>query len=91
VNLLKEFGKLLMGYKDCFEIMGKDQNSYSKTDLKATFMRMKEYHMLNGQLKPAYKICCTCRKRGLPAILSFKITKNEKAAPYRRTSGSITT
>ena len=45
-----------MGYKECFEIMGKDRNSYSKTDLEATFMRMKEDHMLNGQLKAAYNI-----------------------------------
>ena len=30
------------------------KNSYSKTDKEATFMRMKEDHMLNGQLKPAY-------------------------------------
>ena len=30
--------------------------SYSKTDLEATFMRMKENHMLNGQLKPAYNV-----------------------------------
>ena len=36
--------------------MGKDRNSYSKTDLEATFMRMKEDHMLNGQLKPAYNV-----------------------------------
>ena len=34
-----------MEYKECFEIMGKDRNSYSKTDLEATFMRMKEDHM----------------------------------------------
>ena len=53
---LEECGKRLMGYKDCFEIMGKDRNSYSKTDLEATFMRMKEDHMLNGQLKPAYNV-----------------------------------
>ena len=45
-----------MEYKECFEIMGKDRNSYSKTDLEATFMRMKENHMLNGQLKPAYNV-----------------------------------
>ncbi len=32
------------------------RNSYSKTDPDATFMRMKEDHMLNGQLKPAYKL-----------------------------------
>ena len=31
-----------------------ERNSYSKTDIEATFMRMKEDHMLNGQLKPAY-------------------------------------
>jgi transposase len=31
-----------------------NRNSYSKTDTEATFMRMKEDHMQNGQLKPAY-------------------------------------
>ena len=31
-----------------------NRNSYSKTDTDATFMRMKEDHMLNGQLKPGY-------------------------------------
>ncbi|BCZ49464.1 transposase [Clostridium gelidum] len=30
------------------------RNSYSKTDTDATFMRMKDDHMRNGQLKPAY-------------------------------------
>lgn len=32
------------------------RNSMSKTDPDATFMRMKEDHMLNGQLKPAYNL-----------------------------------
>lgn len=32
------------------------RGSYSKTDPDATFMRMKEDHMLNGQLKPGYNI-----------------------------------
>ena len=45
---LEHCGQRLMHYKECFEIMGKDRNSYSKTDLEATFMRMKEDHMLNG-------------------------------------------
>lgn len=31
-----------------------NRNSYSKTDVDATFMRMKDDHMRNGQLKPAY-------------------------------------
>ena len=42
---LEVCGKHLMGYKECFGIMGKDRNSYSKTDLEATFMRMKEDHI----------------------------------------------
>ena len=33
-----------------------DRNSYSKTDIDATFMRMKDDHMKNGQLKPAYNV-----------------------------------
>lgn len=32
------------------------RNSYSKTDEDATFMRMKEDAMLNGQLKPGYNV-----------------------------------
>jgi transposase len=32
------------------------RNSYSKTDTDATFMRMKDDHMRNGQLKPAYNV-----------------------------------
>ena len=40
-----------------YESQGKildGRNSYSKTDNDATFMRMKEDHMRNGQLKPGY-------------------------------------
>lgn len=33
-----------------------NRNSYSKTDEDATFMRMKEDAMLNGQLKPGYNL-----------------------------------
>lgn len=33
-----------------------DRNSYSKTDPDATFMRMKEDPMMNGQLKPGYNV-----------------------------------
>ncbi|NJP39443.1 IS5/IS1182 family transposase, partial [Bacillus luteus] len=33
-----------------------DRNSFSKTDPAATFMRMKEDHMENGQLKPGYNV-----------------------------------
>lgn len=53
---LIEKGEKLLKYKDSFEIMGTDRNSYSKTDIDATFMRMKDDHMMNGQLKPAYNV-----------------------------------
>lgn len=43
-------------YEEELEIMGEGRNSYSKTDPDATFMRMKEDHMRNGQLKPAYNV-----------------------------------
>ena len=43
-------------YEEQLAIMGPDRNSYSKTDHDATFMRMKEDHMRNGQLKPAYNV-----------------------------------
>ena len=42
-------------YKEQLATMGA-RNSYSKTDPDATFMRMKEDAMLNGQLKPGYNI-----------------------------------
>ena len=32
------------------------RNSYSKTDHDATFMHIKDDHMMNGQLKPAYNV-----------------------------------
>ena len=42
-------------YRGQLETMG-SRNSYSKTDPDATFMRMKEDAMLNGQLKPGYNV-----------------------------------
>ena len=45
----------LKEYRKHLTIMG-TRNSYSKTDPDATFMRMKEDAMKNGQLKPAYNL-----------------------------------
>lgn len=42
-------------YEQKLAILGK-RNSYSKTDTDATFMRLKDDHMQNGQLKPAYNV-----------------------------------
>ncbi|MGG1880291.1 IS1182 family transposase [Paenibacillus cisolokensis] len=56
VRLLR---KDLLPRKHKYELQRKllgDRNSYSKTDPDATFMRMKEDHMRNGQLKPGYNV-----------------------------------
>lgn len=45
----------LKKYNQEIHICG-ERNSYSKTDRDATFMRMKEDAMGNGQLKPAYNL-----------------------------------
>ncbi|MDM6533042.1 IS1182-like element IS1182 family transposase, partial [Staphylococcus aureus] len=50
-----DFAQRKMSYEEQLVIMGV-RNSFSKTDHDATFMRMKEDHMLNGQLKPGYNI-----------------------------------
>lgn len=52
----KHWPAALDKYEAQEEILGSNRNSYSKTDPDATFMRMKEDHMMNGQLKPAYNI-----------------------------------
>jgi transposase len=56
LNYIKrEWPKNIDKYKEQEAIL-KNRNSYSKTDKEATFMRMKEDHMKNGQLKPAYNL-----------------------------------
>ena len=52
-KLQEEHLPKLEKYETDLHILG-DRNSYSKTDQDATFMRMKDDHMQNGQLKPAY-------------------------------------
>lgn len=51
----KKYPEKLEEYKVKEEILD-GRNSYSKTDTDATFMRMKEDHMKNGQLKPGYNV-----------------------------------
>jgi hypothetical protein len=51
----------LQEYEGHLQKMG-DRNSYSKTDTDATFMRLKEDHMKNGQLKPAYNLQLSTEK-----------------------------
>ena len=51
----KNYPTNIAKYEKQEEILG-ERNSYSKTDTEATFMRMKEDHMQNGQLKPGYNV-----------------------------------
>lgn len=53
--MLKDYLPRLSKYEEYECILGK-RNSFSKTDHDATFMRTKDDHMKNGQLKPAYNI-----------------------------------
>ena len=61
-SMLQKHIELLESYLDKFKEYNKkihtcgERNSYSKTDPDATFMRMKEDYMKNGQLKPAYNL-----------------------------------
>ena len=55
IEELEEGAVRLKEYSRKLSILG-ERNSYSKTDPDATFMRMKEDAMLNGQLKPAYNL-----------------------------------
>jgi transposase/endonuclease III len=52
----KNWPSNLKKYEEQEKIMGEERSSYSKTDADATFMRMKEDHMKNGQLKAAYNV-----------------------------------
>src|SRR5690625_2259503 len=51
----KDFIKRKEKYEKDMEIFG-ERNSYSKTDHDATFMRMKDDYMKNGQLKAGYNL-----------------------------------
>ena len=55
IEQLEQYLGKLKEYTQKIHICG-NRNSYSKTDEDATFMRMKEDAMKNGQLKPAYNL-----------------------------------
>lgn len=55
IETLEEAMDRLKGYTQKLHICG-ERNSFSKTDPDATFMRLKEDAMGNGQLKPAYNL-----------------------------------
>ena len=51
----KDYLPRMEKYENQLEIL-EERKSYSKTDTDATFMRMKEDHMKNGQLKPGFNV-----------------------------------
>ena len=55
IKQLEEHADKLAEYDQKLKKLG-DRNSYSKTDEDATFMRMKEDAMNNGQTKPGYNL-----------------------------------
>ncbi len=54
-QLAEEYLPRLQKYETQEALLG-ERNSYAKTDPDATFMRMKEDHLQNGQLKAGYNI-----------------------------------
>ncbi len=55
VRELEQYRNKLMEYDNPLDTIG-ERNSYSKTDPDATFIRMKEDTMRNGQAKPGYNL-----------------------------------
>ena len=61
----------------------KDRNSYSKSDTDATFMRMKDDYMRNGQLKPGYNIQIGVESEYIVACGAFsKCTDVQTLIPF---------
>lgn len=69
----KHWPGALAKYEQQEKILGPERNSYSKTDPDATFMRMKEDHMRNGQLKPGYNVQISTHNQ---YIASYSIHSN---------------
>ena len=58
-------------YEAMLSTMGEGRNSYSKTDPDATFMRLKEDHMRNGQLKPGYNVQIAVNSEYITGLEAF--------------------
>ena len=68
---LEEHRDKLQEYDNRLDTL-QDRNSYSQTDKDATFMRMKEDAMRNGQTKPGYNLQIAPRTSSLPILHSFR-------------------
>jgi hypothetical protein len=71
-NAKKNYEQKLKQYDAQQKILG-ERNSFSKTDNDATFMRLKEDHMKNTQLKPAYNLQLSTNDQ---FILNYSLHQN---------------
>lgn len=63
------------------KILGANRRSYSKTDKDATFMRMKDDHMRNGQLKPAYNVQISTNNQYIASYSLHQDTTDTRTLP----------
>ncbi len=94
----RNWPKKMVEYAQKEEILGK-RNSYSKTDKDATFMRMKDDHMQNGQLKAGYNWQISTSKQYIvnysihqnpTDTLTFKPHLNQYESLYKNLPDNIT-
>ena len=64
-----------MAQYDYYNSLFDGRNSFSKTDTDATFMRMKDDHMKNSQLKPGYNIQSAVEGEYILLGLAYNIKK----------------
>lgn len=95
----KHWPAALDKYEKQEQVLGKSRNSYSKTDTDATFMRMKEDHMRNGQLKPAYNVQISTNNQFIATYTIHQNTTDTNTLPehlqdhiksYRQKPSSVT-
>ena len=89
IKQVKERQSKAMNYQKQHETFG-SRNSYSKTDKDATFMRMKEDPMRNGQLKPGYNLQVATRNQFFLAYQLFpNPTDTRTLIPFMKTHQTL--
>lgn len=79
-------------YEKSFSMMDELRNSYSKTDRNITFMHLKEDHVRNGQLKPAYNVQIAVNSEYITGIEAFSDrtdVRTLKPFLHLRTAGGL--
>lgn len=81
----KHWPAALDRYEQQEKILGEGRKSYSKTDTDATFMRMKEDHMKNGQLKPGYNLQLSSNNQYITHYSIHQATTDSTTLPQHLT------